>query len=647
MSDADDLFGDFDGHGTDLPDGPYASEELPGDLADDGDQNRDAMLDALLFAGIPGDLSEGAGEFSDSQGSTHGVSDTGATGAAQSAQVQVQVGDHVPPAQEIVPHDAEAAALQMVLLQPPVLSQVSSFLRREGSAGIGPASASLVFALSSGGRRYTKPPKMKETVSAILSKVGMTAAHMSLFSLSQLHKVPPVSVRSAMERYFAAMYFGLQYTARRDILEVCRGVVASGGELLVYSEIVSYDETPLPLRVKASEDIDDLVLALGLAGGGAGMGPVLESHQKDACAKIVQTEFVVSMLVHLAGQYTELHLEVPCLLQVAGRGTGEVYAAVQSAARPPFEDIAALFARSDRHVLTDMDGSVLRAERALTSRGPKRSLCHHFCRIHRISKIATKGPDVYMGDTVSSIIRIALSLQSASSMKVFRRCLREVIARSLVICRGSPGVAADAYRTAVLNLFCPVRPSDHASAMRRRIVEACASGNYQRRDRFEVHIDGNYCEAEVLHFVCKHFVKAVAGRSPRVYPRHRWTGASQTLECPIGLLFHMHALFPRAYALFAQANGVSVRAGAPRGEVLVLEDAPRGDLGCDDGAPNAEARRAWDSRCRHWVSEWVDRFFSAGVFGLRQSQAWLDSCSAFPCRWYILPPPWIRAPQKR
>ncbi len=118
-----------------------------------------------------------------------------------------------------------------------------------------------------------------------------------------------------------------------------------------------------------------------------------------------------------------------------------------------------------------------------------------------------------------------MAIQSASAMRVFRRCLRQVLCKKLVVCRGTPGVAAGLHRRALLDALCPVLPGDHASFVRRAVVEQCANGDYQRADRFEIYLDGEYNQAEVLYFVCRHFVGAVARLPPRIYPRSRWTGA--------------------------------------------------------------------------------------------------------------------------
>lgn len=154
---------------------------------------------------------------------------------------------------------------------------------------------------------------------------------------------------------------------------------------------MAYDETPLPLRVRSSDDIVEIIRQFLPDAVGALATSSASRPEKDPCAKIMQTEFVVSLLFRLRGVYTEVHVEMPCNVQVIDRCTGEAYVAAQEAVLPQLESVVAFFKRSDRHATTDCDSSVLRCGRALAGRGPQRLLNHGFCRIHRIGAIAGKG----------------------------------------------------------------------------------------------------------------------------------------------------------------------------------------------------------------------------------------------------------------
>ena len=121
-------------------------------------------------------------------------------------------------------------------------------------------------------------------------------------------------------------------------------------------------------------------------------------------------------MFRIRGACQEVSCEAPCALQVIDRCTGEVYAELQPQIRAPLESIVEHFNRSGRHCMTDSDGAVLRGERAWKVMGPRRLQTQGFCRLRRISKIATRGVDEMLHDGVSSITHIALVLQTATAM---------------------------------------------------------------------------------------------------------------------------------------------------------------------------------------------------------------------------------------
>eukprot|EP00959_Pyramimonas_sp_CCMP1952_P048093 1003987-Pyramimonas_sp.AAC.1 len=107
--------------------------------------------------------------------------------------------------------------------------------------------------------------------------------------------------------------------------------------------------------------------------------------------------------------------------------------------------------RRDRHVLSDSDGAVLRGERRLATKRPDVGVAQGFCRLRRISAIASNGGDKIMKDDVSEIVDIAISLKASGGMRVFRRALRAVIRARLIVLRGSPGFVAYRRRAKLLD----------------------------------------------------------------------------------------------------------------------------------------------------------------------------------------------------
>ena len=352
---------------------------------------------------------------------------------------------------------------------------------------------------------------------------------------------------------------------------LCAKVESVGGQLISFSEFIAYDETPLPVKSTALEETGTAIGDALEVAGGVPHAPEVAEASVDTKSKILRVEFMLSLFVKHGDRYQDVQVELPCPLQVCDRDTGEVYAcATDLCDRFHLNDIASKFKRRDRHVMSDSDAAVLRGERGLLSRNPRRTLLQGFCRLHRISAIASKGVDKVLSQDVTGIINVALALQSSGAMRLFRKCLRGVIKRGLVVLRGSPGPAADRRRSRLLEVFCPVVPADHMSFVNRAIVQQCANGNWDHTGVFEVFVSGEYNFQEVLHFLSVYFVRAVAARPFRPYPRSRWTGARETLQ-QLGLLLNMHGLFQSAFQEFCSAYNITQLPEAPP-QLLAIAD---------------------------------------------------------------------------
>jgi hypothetical protein len=420
--------------------------------------------------------------------------------------------------------------------------------------------------------RCRRPPRQRVAQKRLAEHISSSPSFMSLVSLSEFHKLDVKGTKRCLLRYYSALYQVVWRQAVQMLHNLCDKVRAAGGSLVCCSEFVSYDETPLPVKVKAAEQVpgphrNEVALR------DADQAVTVAMASTDPHAKILQTEYLVSALFKVGPAYQEVCLELPCPLQVFDRGTAECYVECLQLSRKMLSELLEQFGRRGRHVMSDSDSSVLRAERALAMKDPDRAILHGFCRLHRISAIASNGVDKSMKLEVTGIINIALALQSSGAMRCFRRCLRDVLRRKLVVRRGSPGPAADRRRQMILETFAPVHPGQHSSFVDRVVIAQCANGNYDNKRAFEVYVAGDYDHQDVVHYVCVHFVRAVAGKPPRPYPRSRWTGARATLEKPIGLLMNMHGLFQDTFEMFcASFNVTKSKGGEPIGP-LALEDA--------------------------------------------------------------------------
>ena len=117
---------------------------------------------------------------------------------------------------------------------------------------------------------------------------------------------------------------------RRDIAtmlrHVCNEVCANGGEMLVWTEKLSFDEATMPLRVFDDEVVNSLGLGAAVDRSVAQPGRVITTRvSQKAPSKILQTARWYSCLFRVAGVYLHLQVEVLVPLQIMASGKADVY----------------------------------------------------------------------------------------------------------------------------------------------------------------------------------------------------------------------------------------------------------------------------------------------------------------------------------
>ncbi|CAK0889246.1 unnamed protein product [Prorocentrum cordatum] len=314
---------------------------------------------------------------------------------------------------------------------------------------------------------FSKRPTTIDPVSeSMITAVASSSSFMSMMSLSEVHGKSEWKTKFTLVRFSALHLFLLWRQGLQMARRLRAKVVEAGGEIICFSEFASYDETPLPVRVLAEENV---VVNVG-ANGAAIVEPGAQS--------IDSADGVSHFDVKAGSIYQGVSLEFPCPLQVMDRATGETCAhCLGWQGRKGLGDISARLMRRDRHVISDSDGAVLRGERRLATKRPGVGVAQGFCRLHRISAIASNGMDKFMKDDVSGITNVALSLKASGAMRIFRRALRAVIRARLVVLRGSPGCVADRRRAKLLDVFCPIHPGNHSAFIDGAVVQLCANGN--------------------------------------------------------------------------------------------------------------------------------------------------------------------------
>ena len=158
---------------------------------------------------------------------------------------------------------------------------------------------------------------------------------------------------------------------------------------------------------------------------------------------------------------------------------------------------------------------------------------------------------------VSSLVELALCLSQAGAMAAFRKALREVL-KSVVARIGMPPKEFVDHRRSILDLAYAGQPAPFF--VRRSVVEALANGDWSQRDIVEHWALGPVTKHSVIKRFQKLFVWAVASGAPKVFPRHRWTGAEDSMRW-ILVLMSCHGLLARVFKVFAGKADVAAADG--------------------------------------------------------------------------------------
>lgn len=385
----------------------------------------------------------------------------------------------------------------------------------------------------------------------------------------------------------------------RANLEKTIAVRISKPDLLLYCDFVAYDETPLPVALRAEglqqssptshPGSSQLVPAnAGAIQCSVGIGSLLGSrlNTQQGSQKVLQTIQTGGILLHLAGQYVSILPSTVCPLTVIDRGTATCLKAALLRACG-VSRASELFGTRMRLVCTDRNGANLLAEKSIAAeRGEHWSSLHVHCEVHLAASAHEKTFSLQESN-ISGMIHCALALRNGTAMNRFRRCLRDEVASRFRVRFGTAPLDAIEHKRKVLRLFVSHGPQ---LAMKRILLALCPNGDW-RSDQVEHYVPAfaqqPLSESAMLDHVTSGLIAALCASQPSVYPRSRWTGADLATDC-LGVLEACHRLLsttflrfastfeslPRATRLLAEASGLANNPAMP--SLLALEDAPSG-----------------------------------------------------------------------
>ena len=282
-------------------------------------------------------------------------------------------------------------------------------------------------------------------------------------------RIPRVLSRSA------AALLGMA-RERRHVLDMSLAMTPPRENLIQFTEVAAYDETPLETRVARHVRA---TAALGDAQAMPGASALQDVANEDRVSarqghdmspggaltissstpmKIVQARLRSGMVVRVGDTKVTLAILQPCQLALLERTTAIDFKRVQE--RLSHASIySRMFLRCTRVAATDSNSAIGAAEAAISSErwGPQSTHLRILCDVHKTSGVHEKTLEL-VSDDISGMIRTALAIRNGSAMARFQTCLAQEIESRLEVLQGQHSAEAVAYTRNVLRVFCSHGP---------------------------------------------------------------------------------------------------------------------------------------------------------------------------------------------
>ena len=271
--------------------------------------------------------------------------------------------------------------------------------------------------------RLLRRPAVEEPPAEVSHYLGDVAPPVNVTRNAEKLNMPPRTFKRRMQTLAAAAFFGTRALAASLISTLQRKALQPTFRVVGIFRPVAYDETSMKTRVHRKENKEDPQL------------PVTTKLLQAECQFMVLYQNLPLESEEDKGAFDCIVLNLPCRVQVADRGTGEVLqAAVDKVSEIPglasFRDEnAAAFSTDVSHC--DRAKSNNRAEDGLFARhGVPR--VRMICVAHIASTAQGRGFSV-VADDLTGIISMSLSQLSASGEAFAFQChIRDVLFESIV-----------------------------------------------------------------------------------------------------------------------------------------------------------------------------------------------------------------------
>lgn len=365
--------------------------------------------------------------------------------------------------------------------------------------------------------------------------------------------------------------------------EVCTALAhgaESGGRVLhCFMESVSFDETPMSIRMPDTSDLSQADFGGAISSHNKGVGAAFPADQGATITKMLQTRSEWGCLATCTAPGGEQHriIVIGCVANHLQAMKSTSAACVAQALLET--DAAGLaenrFGTTSRFATVDRHGSNQLAEQHIGRlRGASWKNAVLPCDVHKIATIHSKSVFPVEG-AVRGMLHLALSLSTAGVMAEFRDCLRVVVRDRIVVRVGAPSEEAVAFRKLALRAFIP---GGGNATLRHSLLHFLPNGDWRDHKRVVVFSPPGAAEdrGETAARVANSLVAALAHRRFRIYARSKWTGAEEAI-CDLGIVHFCHGLLAPTFALWCS------RLSRRRSQALAAHLRASHDGGADSG----------------------------------------------------------------
>ena len=359
------------------------------------------------------------------------------------------------------------------------------------------------------------------------------------------------------------------HNMRRAMQLIIEDVKSRGGRLVKWSLFPSSDATPTKLVVADCEAIWQLPEWAGLSQKLQELIANALIHAQDAgIVKLLQTEYVISMLVQVDGRFYQFGFRplVPC--QSLARGTAETnYAALKlSFCSLRMEHFQKQFELSERAACTDGDAAVVKSERAHALDDSKAGFLHILCGLHMVCN-AREDACSLDKRVITYLKHVVLSLRHGNMLKLFRVALRIlfVVAGKVIRDRHPSAMQRNLNEDSLIAAL-PDTPEN--AEVRARLL-AALPGDWQKSDIELFAAEGETDEdvwLRILVTVCDDLIQV----GPHGFPTRNWIDAEKTPQWILRLELP-HRLFSRTYPIAIRLLEDTFDPHDPLGEAEALK----------------------------------------------------------------------------